>query len=196
MVDARSQLGHGASAAAFVACVRDADGNPLPDEEIDVDTGDGPRWNAAPGVTLTSELRAALDELAEEWHAVSGRRLHVTSGTRTSAEQAPAMLRRLRAGGRRELRTYRNRAAADEVGDAGENGGAEAELAAVIQRQVDRKVYLSAHLVGRAIHLRARDLDEADRDQLVALAGGHGRALYEGVPPHLQLELSPAGSSP
>lgn len=148
----------------------------------------GRTWEAAPGVRLGEGMPALLDALGAKWQAATGRTLFVTSGVRSAREQARAMLTKLRAGGRSQLSIYRNRAAADEVGDAWERGGGEEELTAVIQGQVDRGVLLSAHLGGRAVDLRTRDLSPADRQQLQRLAAEHGRSLYESTPPHLHLE--------
>lgn len=148
------------------------------------------------GVRLGDEVEATLERIGREYHRRTGRRLHVTSGTRTPREQAEAMYEKLQLG-EQLTRTYRDYAAASEIESAyrshRRHGRAACvrAIARVIRGQLRRGCYISRHLHASAVDVRSRDM--SPRQQRVfreVVAGVEGvELLQEGRPPHFHLQL-------
>lgn len=143
-----------------------------------------PGVTAGDDVVLTDAMVAWLRELRARVPAAVP--LHVTSGVRTAAAQAAAMLSKLSQG--------------DDLMALYRDDGKIARLltlpadpqawAAQIQQWVDEGSYLSRHLTGRALDLRIRDLDEGQIALVTSSAKELGaRVLREGTPPHLHLDV-------
>lgn len=115
--------------------------------------------------------------------------LHVTSGTRDVHDQARAMLAKLAAGGPGELlSTYRDDDAIRQL--LALPSADVSSWAEQIRQLASAGRYLSRHLSGMALDLRTRNLTT---DQVAAVSAAvkslGGRALYEGTPPHLHVDL-------
>lgn len=159
-----------------------------------------PRYTVLSGVTLSPEAAAALERIDDAYFKKTGQRLVVTSGTRDAALQAKAMYKMIRLGAD-IVGLYRNKAAAREIKAAytkataarkpsGEVVGA---IYDVIRDQIDRGVYISAHLRAGAVDIRNRTMTPAQKRafvQSVAEAGG-ATLLEETKPPHYHLQLDP-----
>jgi len=117
--------------------------------------------------------------LSEVYFARAGRALYITSGYRSPRSQARAMYHNLRAYGvTYVLRTYKQRAAAREVVAAYSHNRryparALATMVATIERQVQRGVYVSRHMLGRAFDVRKRSTELPALRQTVASLRGH-----------------------
>jgi len=97
---------------------------------------------------------------------------------------------------------YRNHTALSEIQQAYDDGVAagkppadiEADMTAVITRQVAGGTYISRHLRAGAVDIRVRDMTMAQREafkQAVKTDGSFAYPpLYEGKPPHWHLQLN------
>ncbi len=149
------------------------------------------------GVVVPEALEARLEAVARALFRATGRRLLVTSGTRSAERQAAAMYVKARLGSNLR-RVYRSDLAAPIVrayrrGRKNKATKAEivAEMAAVIEAQMARGLYISRHLRAGAIDVRSRGLSRNERQALRAAirADGGIRLLEEGRPPHFHLEF-------
>ena len=145
----------------------------------------GPGWSSGSAVVTTAEMRSFLDELA----ARAGVELYVTSGVRSAADQARAMLAKLQADSD-ALDIYVRGDLVDELLEVDQ-----ARWAELIQSQIEAGQYLSAHLTGRALDLRTTgagvghlEVDQVDQVANVAAELG-ADVLEEHAPPHLHIEL-------
>lgn len=160
--------------------------------------GDAPRYTTLPGVTLSTEAAAALDRIDDAYFKKTGQRLVVTSGTRDASMQAKAMFKMIRLGAD-IIGLYRNKAAAREIKAAYTKASGKPPEAVVvamydtIRDQIDRGVYISAHLRAGAVDIRNRTMSPSQKkafEQSVAEAGG-ASLLEETKPPHYHLQLEP-----
>ncbi|MEC7518404.1 MAG: hypothetical protein VYE22_00995 [Myxococcota bacterium] len=157
---------------------------------------EAPHYTLAEGVRLAPEVRQTLGQIADAFHARTGRGIHVTSGTRTPREQADAMYDKLRLGVQL-TRLYRDYEAASEIQSAYRGCRRRArqrcvrEIARVIRRQVRRGCYISRHLRASAVDVRSRDMSRRERrifEQVVRGFAGVS-VLEEGRPPHFHLQM-------
>lgn len=155
-----------------------------------------PRFSTLPEVTLSPEASAKLDKIDEAYFKRTGKHLVVTSGTRDAALQAKAMYKMLRLGAD-IIRLYKDKEAAREVRKAyDDNAGKPGDAAilaiyGVIKGQIERGVYISAHLRHGAADVRNRTMSASERRSFmksVAEAGG-ATVLEETRPPHYHLDL-------
>lgn len=129
-------------------------------------------------VRITDELRAPIYKLANEYFAATGEQLHITSAYRSPEAQASAMYGNLRSFGvAHVLRTYGGKDAVIEIIDAYQQSPADRSKAlkgmtAVIQRQVDRDVYISRHLLGQAVDIRLSTASQPVLNRIVRGMGG------------------------
>lgn len=155
-----------------------------------------PSYTCEPDVVLGPEMQSTVERIASEFHRRTGRRLHVTSGTRTPDEQADAMFEKL-ARGERLTTLYRDFEAASEIQAAyrrHRRAGrrvAVREMARVIRAQIERGCFISRHLTANAVDVRSRSLSRRDQQVFrdVVAAIGEVELLQEGVPPHFHLQL-------
>ncbi len=135
-------------------------------------------WTMGANVTIQNRMRPLLSNLTKEYFEASGNWLHITSGYRSPEAQARAMYRNLLAYGRDHvLRTYGGRAAAREVVDAYHKNRkgqskAIAAMTTVIQGQVDRGLYISRHLLGKAFDIRLSTARAPVLGEVVRRLGG------------------------
>lgn len=145
----------------------------------------GSGWSSAAGVKLSSDARAFLD-------AVAGRvgfPLYVTSGERSAAEQARAMLKKVELGEDLAdlLALYRRD---DLVEELYKLPLEQAAWEKAIQAQMDRGDFLSSHQRKGALDLRTKDKTAAQVDAMQAACEAEGaRVVVEATPPHMHLEL-------
>jgi hypothetical protein len=154
-------------------------------------------FRVLPDVHVSERVENKIQKLAGTLSALTGHRLVVTSGTRTPDSQAAAMKAKMDMG-ESPLSLYANKSAASEVLNAyryGNKIGLDDEsttslIAGVIQRQMDRGVYISRHLRAGAIDLRTKDLTSYEKHVIRAAATQMGaKVLLESTPPHYHLEL-------
>lgn len=159
---------------------------------------DSRRYMLLPGVTLSPLVKEKVTRIADGYHRRTGKPLVITSGARDSSEQAEAMYELFRLGAD-VTSLYRNKSALREIQQAYEDGRAAARptgavvtaMAEVIRRQVERGVYISAHLKAGAVDVRNRDMSTAEKRALldaIAEVGGVS-ALEEAKPPHYHLQV-------
>lgn len=156
------------------------------------------RFGQLSDVVLSGPVADKVDEIDDAYFRRTGKHLMVTSGTRDPAQQARAMYKMMRLGGD-PIRLYRNKEAAREIKRAYEQArGAKkspddivSDVYSVIQKQVARGVYISAHLRAGAVDVRSRDLSRAEKKHFNA-AVGHMKdvqMLEEFTPPHFHLQI-------
>jgi hypothetical protein len=162
------------------------------------DGGETPRYVLLPEVTLSAKVRERVAQAANTYFKRTGKTLIVTSGTRDALDQARAMHRSFRLGADVE-RLYRDKSAIRELlkiaaaGKAAKKGisQVDADLAAAIELQMERGVYISAHLRAGAVDVRSQGMTEPDKRAFlegVAKAGGI-EVIEEAAPPHFHLQL-------
>ncbi|WP_437738560.1 hypothetical protein [Sorangium sp. So ce1335] len=156
------------------------------------------RYVLLPGVSLAPPVEEKLADIADAYFRRTGKELVVTSGTRDPARQAEAMHELFRHGAD-VLGLYKDKAAAREIKSAYEEGLAAEQppealveaLEDVIRAQIDRGVFISAHLREGAVDVRNRDMTPADKRAFldgIEEVGGV-LALEESRPPHYHLQI-------
>lgn len=156
------------------------------------------RFSQLPDVELPGPVAERVDAIDDAYFRRTGKHLTVTSGARDAVQQAKAMYKMMRLGGD-PLRLYRNKEAAREIKRAYEQGRAAkksaddivSEVHSVIQKQMARGVYISAHLRAGAVDVRSRDLSRAEKKHFVGLMGEMKdvQMLEEFTPPHFHLQI-------
>ncbi|WP_156338350.1 hypothetical protein [Chondromyces crocatus] len=147
---------------------------------------------------MPDDVAARMTQLDLAYFRRTGKHLTITSGTRDATRQAKAMYKMLELGAD-VLRLYRNKEAIREIKATYDTGRAARKppeeimtaMHDVIRRQIDRKVYLSAHLRAGAVDIRNRDMTAADKKAFLAIVAEAGgiTALEETAPPHFHLEV-------
>jgi hypothetical protein len=157
---------------------------------------DARHYTLEPGVVVGPEMEAVLARIADAFHRRTGRGIVITSGTRTSREQAAAMFDKLRLG-QRLTGLYQDFDAAAEIQSAYRanqrrgRAACVAAMARVIEAQVRRGRYISRHLRASAVDVRSRDMSRRERrifEEVVATFR-EVSLLTEGRPPHFHLQL-------
>ncbi|EYF00444.1 hypothetical protein [Chondromyces apiculatus] len=157
-----------------------------------------PPYVTLPDVIMPDDVASRMLQIDAAYFRRTGKHLTITSGTRDASRQAKAMVKMLKLGAD-VMRLYRNKEAVREIKAAYDAGRAarrpEGEIVTsvygVLRRQIERKVYLSAHLRAGAVDVRNRDMTAADKKAFaatVAEAGGVS-LLEETAPPHFHLEV-------
>jgi hypothetical protein len=156
------------------------------------------RFSQLSDVELAGPVADKVDEIDDAYFRRAGKHLTVTSGTRDAGQQARAMYKMMHLGGD-PLRLYRNKEAAREIKRAYEQGRAAKkspddvvnDVYSVIQKQMARGVYISAHLRAGAVDVRSRDLSRAEKKHFMAAIAGMKdvQMLEEFTPPHFHLQI-------
>lgn len=150
------------------------------------------------GVVLDRAPEEAIRAIAEQLLERTGHRLTVTSGSRTPAGQAEAMIDKLRAGDDL-VRLYKDKDSAKAIVAAyrackREKLSKQATLervTAVIDEQVARDVYISEHLRAGAIDVRSRNMSRKTKAAFREIVAASGATLLEETrPPHFHVQLS------
>lgn len=147
------------------------------------------------GVVMPVRVEKKLAQVAENAQNLIGRKIVVTSGTRTPTKQAVAMRTKMSLG--ENLRgLYANKRAIGEVLWAAHVAKATHQspvdaMANAIAGQVQNGVFISNHLREGAVDIRTRDLSHTERQavlQAVNMVPGV-RAMNEDTPPHFHLDI-------
>jgi hypothetical protein len=154
------------------------------------------QFTSAPGIRLTPESAAMADRIASGFFLRTGKRLRVTSGTRSSEKQATAMLNK---GPETWQSLYRDktavqqiRAAHDQAIEAGEGrAGAITAMAQIIRQQEKVGRYVSRHLLSHALDLSIQGLSPSEQAILGQEAQRHdGKIIPEGGrEPHIHVQF-------
>jgi hypothetical protein len=155
-----------------------------------------PRYTVLDDVTLSPEAASKMDRIDDIYFKKTGKHLVITSGTRDAARQAKAMFKMIRLGAD-IMRLYRNKDAAREVKQAYDRtAGKPADdrieaMYDVLKAQIDRGVFISAHLRAGAVDVRNKTMSAADkRAFLKSVAEASGASVLEETkPPHYHLQL-------
>ena len=148
------------------------------------------------GVRLGDDMRPVIARIADDFHRRTGRGIVITSGTRSSREQADAMFDKLRLG-QRLTSLYLDFDAASEIQAAYRasqrrgRGQCVAAMARVIEAQMRRGCFISRHLHASAADVRSRDMTRRQRSTFEQVVAGIPEVslLAEGTPPHFHLQL-------
>jgi hypothetical protein len=163
---------------------------------VPTDPGVAPPYEVLPGVTLASRAAAKLEQLDRAYARRTREHLVVTSGTRDANRQARAMYTRLKLGADL-LQIYRNKAAVQEIVQAYKASSSKppeetvSAMQTVIEGQIDRGIYISAHLHAGAADIRSRTMSPAEKRAFVESAAEVGgmRVLEETRPVHYHLQI-------
>ncbi|MGK3968600.1 hypothetical protein WMF38_31010 [Sorangium sp. So ce118] len=155
-----------------------------------------PPYEVLPGVTLPAKIAAKLEQIDRGYARRTREHLVITSGTRDANRQARAMFTKLRLG-EDLLQLYRNKAAVQEIKKAYQASSRKppeqvvAAMEAVIQDQIDRGIYVSAHLRRGAVDVRNRTMSSKERRAFVESAAEVEGVLVieETTPPHYHLQI-------
>ena len=155
------------------------------------DNDDGPTappvgWAMKNGVVLNDRIRAFLDLL----YQTSGVPFVVTSGVRTARAQAAAMLTKIEQGA--DLYGTYKASLRDFISAIYQAAPDVAEMTAVVEDFLSRGIVPSRHLLGDAVDIRIKDLDESAIARLDAAGRSLGATtLREGSPPCLHMQEIP-----
>ncbi|WP_434044465.1 MULTISPECIES: hypothetical protein [Sorangium] len=155
-----------------------------------------PPYEVLPGVTLPAKIAAKLEQIDRAYARRTREHLVITSGTRDANRQARAMFTKLRLG-EDLLQLYRNKAAVREIKKAYQANASKppeqavAAMEAVIQDQIDRGIYISAHLRRGAVDVRNRTMSSKEKRAFLESAAEVGGVLVidESTPPHYHLQI-------
>ena len=158
--------------------------------------GATPAYGVLPGVELSEQTAAVLGRIDRAYARRTREHLVVTSGTRDAASQARAMYTRLKLGADL-LQIYRNKAAVLEIKQAYQRKSGKAPeevvaaMQAVIERQIERGVFISAHLRSDAADIRDRTMSAAERRSFIESAREVSGVviLEESKPAHYHLQM-------
>ena len=166
---------------------------PTPPRQPSLDTAAaaGKKWTAKDAsVKVPSSIRGKVDQVAEDYHAATGRTLTVTDGARTPQDQAERIYYKFSHG---DFRTYKGPQAA-QIADAYRQGKAKgksrsqilSDMSAIIDRHNRNGKPVSKHLERRGVDFRTRDMTAAQQAALEYAIKKHGgKPLKEGVPFHI-----------
>lgn len=148
-------------------------------------------------IILPPAVEKKIGEIADIYFGKTGKKIVITDGTRTAAEQAVQVYNKILAN---DLTIYLNHKAANEIKAAFDSAKAAGKLkaeilsamAAVIDDQTKRKVFLSRHLTGRAFDVRSKDMSTKEQNTFrqAAQEAGGVTVLTEGKPPHFHIQLT------
>ncbi len=151
-------------------------------------------FKTASNVVIVPEHEPKIEAMAKDYKQATGDTLYVVSSRRTNAGQAAAMYDKFKDGSNGS--DYRQKQALKEIRDAYDAGNKARQsrtdtikaMTAVIDRQVKRGVYISAHMVGRGVDIRM--VSKTNKRHLEAAALRHGGRYHpEGFPPHIHVEF-------
>jgi len=148
-------------------------------------------------VILPPAVEKKAGEVADAFFAQTGKKIVITDGLRTAADQAARVLVKIQLN---NLSIFLNQKAAQEIKRAHDiavsAGKSKAQvlaaMTAVIEDQITRKVFISKHLTGRAFDVRSNDMTTQRKQtfkQVVQHVGGVSM-IDEGKPPHFHLQLA------
>jgi|ERR1700686_770324 len=147
-------------------------------------------------VILSPAVDKKINEIADAFFNLTKKKIVITDGTRTAAQQAVQVYKKILA---HDLTIYTNHKAANEIKAAFDlaqsQGKTETEIiqamTKVIENQMKGKVFISRHLTGKAFDVRNTDMNAKQQNsfkQVVQMVGG-ATVLPEGKPPHFHIQL-------
>lgn len=153
-------------------------------------------------IELSPHTLEKMNSIANEYRRLTGKRVTITDGDRTAADQAQRMYDKISSGKADGL--YKNRTALDEIKAAyasskrtnTSRSAVVRDMALVIQSQIDRRIYISRHLVGSGADVRIRDMSASQREafKLAVIKSGGASILNEGD--HWHIEVDTPKSAP
>lgn len=153
---------------------------------------DGDHFRVVSGILMTTSLQEKVANLANNYFALTGKDLIVTSGYRPPDRQAKAMFDKITREGETSVRNlYKDKTAVDEIlnvyrKNKGNPTVAVAEIQKTVEGQVKRGVFISSHLRSNALDVRKQTTDFAQLRKAVAQVGGR-RAIREADHYHVEL---------
>ncbi|MEC8022689.1 MAG: hypothetical protein VX223_02055 [Myxococcota bacterium] len=148
-------------------------------------------------VSLTLAIERRVAKLGFSFFRETGKKLVVTSGSRSAEAQAKAMHTKQRLGVKL-TRLYKGKSAREierAFDEVRKKGGSRDQIIAagarVIREQMARGDYISKHLMHDAVDIRSRNLSRKHKSLFRKLARQHGfRVLLETRPPHFHLSIA------
>lgn len=147
-------------------------------------------------VILSPAVEKKVNEIADAFFNLTNKKIVVTDGTRTAADQALQVFNKILA---HDLTIYLNHKAANQIKAAFDlarsAGKSKTEtlkaMTEVIENQIKNKVFISRHLTGKAFDVRNLDMTAKQQSifKQVAQTIGGVTLLQEGKPPHFHLQL-------
>jgi hypothetical protein len=148
------------------------------------------------GIILSPAVERKINQLADAYFNLTQKKIVITDGTRTPAEQAVQVFNKIMA---HDLTIYINQRAANQIKAAFDlarsQGKSKADtlkaMAAVIERQTQNGVFLSKHLTAKAFDVRNNDMTDRQKATFkqVAQTIGGVTLLEETRPPHFHMQL-------
>jgi hypothetical protein len=157
-----------------------------------------PNFTLKPGVVLPEDIASKVVEVADAYHAATGKKLTITDGVRGVAEQASAIYKKIVADGATAVKTlYANKTLIQEIIDAYNSAKTKADrisaMTTTIQNQVDQGQYISKHLIGDAVDIQSRGLTAKQKTALRNAAENAGGKLVNetgsAAGPHYHLQF-------
>lgn len=147
-------------------------------------------------IILSPAVESKINEIADAFFNITGKKIVITDGTRTAAQQAVQVFNKILA---HDLGIYLNHKAANEIKAAFDLAKAQGKvkddvlkaMEAVIESQIKSKVFLSRHLTGKAFDVRNTDMTPKQQKafkQVTQTIGGV-TLLQEVKPPHFHVQL-------
>ena len=147
-------------------------------------------------VSLSPQVEKKVNEIADAFFNITKKKIVITDGTRTAAVQAVQVYNKIISN---DLTIYTNHKAANEIKAAYDLARSQGKpksdtlkaMAAVIDSQIKRGVFISRHLTGRAFDVRNKDMTAKQQTvfKQVAQTVGGVTVLPEGKPPHFHVQL-------
>lgn len=153
---------------------------------------DGEHYVVTSDILMTDSLQEKVAKLANQYFALTGNGLIVTSGYRPPDRQAKAMFSKIKNEGETSVsRLYTNKSAVEEIlnvyrKNKGNPTVAIAEMQKTIEAQIKRGTFISSHLRSNAIDVRKPTTNFALLKKAVEQVGGR-RAIREGDHFHVEL---------
>jgi LysM repeat protein len=155
-------------------------------------------------IRLSPHTLEKMNNIANEYRRLTGKRVTITDGDRTASDQAQRMYDKISSGKADGL--YKNKAALEEIKAAyalskRSNTARSAivrDMALVIQSQIDRRIYISRHLVGGGADVRIRDMSASQREafKLAVIKSGGASILNEGDHWHIEVDTPKSAPTP
>lgn len=141
-------------------------------------------------IILPPPVERKVNEIADAFFNLTRKKIVITDGTRTAAQQAVQVYNKILSN---DLTIYLNQRAANEIKvafDLARSQGKSREdtlraMTAVIEAQIERGVFISRHLTGKAFDVRNKDMTKRHQTifKQVAQTVGGVTVLPEGRPP-------------
>jgi predicted DNA-binding protein len=148
-------------------------------------------------IILPPAVEKKINEIADIYFIATKKKIVITDGTRTAAAQAVQVFNKILAN---DLTIYLNHKAANEIKaafDLAKSAGKPKAkileaMEEVIESQIERKIFISRHLTGRAFDVRSNNLTLKEHNlfKQAAQSAGGVTVLVEGKPPHFHIQLT------